>query len=216
MDLSIHLIQLHTILKHVLFPIDQERLILDLSSSGFTPAQPGSMILNRLIIQPGDLAVKNNTAVTVNPQSKMISIAGLTPEEVYKTWKEVEEILKKQDVVLSSSGRLFELKIEGRIKTGKNPVKSIQKTINNDALTQKIDRIIEGKPSSISTLRFIPKDAEANDEDYYDIRVEPLLIKPKKEYFVRILYRNKILGKSEKLLLNANSKLEEIINIIES
>lgn len=215
MPLTPKLVQFHTILNNVLFPIDEKKLIQTLQTNGYQPAQQGQ-IINGLIIQPGDLAIKNNCILTINTQSKMIQLTGLSPVEVYDTWKELEQILSTFDVNLKSSGRLFELKSEYVISTGKNPLESFQRLKQMTEITSKFNSIISGKPSSSIGLRFVPIDGLVDTEDFYDVTLECLLRNAKKEYFVQILYRNKKQDISEKLLNNLENKIQDIVNIVDN
>jgi len=95
MELEFVVVEFHTILKNVIFPVNQVDIISDLFANGFQSVTAGQMIENKLIIQPGDIGVKNNSVFTLNPQAQMIQVTGLTISEVYQTWKEIEKILQK-------------------------------------------------------------------------------------------------------------------------
>lgn len=215
MELKPIMVQFHTILNNVLFPITEQKLLLDLADYGYQPAQVGHIIANQLIIQKGDLAVKKNTVLTINPQTQMIQVSGLTPEEVYSTWKEIEKILLLQKVNLKSSGRLFELRSQYHIKTANNPIKIIQNIFKSLKLQEKFDKILNDKPASLISLRFLPKDGVVDTENFFDIKIEPLLQAAKNEYYVSFMYRNAKQEKSEKLLVNHENKIKEIMNLIE-
>ncbi|MBS3922358.1 MAG: hypothetical protein KGZ37_04325 [Nitrosarchaeum sp.] len=216
MELKPILVQFHVIMNNVLFPINDQNLIPELAKSGYQPAHPGNIIKNQLVIQQGDIAVKNNTVLTTNSQSKMIQLSGLTPQEVYETWKEIENILLNQNINIKTTGRLFELKSEYIVKTGKNPLKSFRRVFNNVKLEEKFNHIITGKPSTLVSLRFMPQDGVVDTEDFYDIKIEPVLRNQKSEYFIQILYRNKKQEITEKILLKLEEKIKEIITLIDS
>jgi hypothetical protein len=216
MQLDFNIVEFHAILKNVLFPVDQAKIISDLAANGFQPTAPGQMIENKLIIQQGDLAIKNNTVFTMNSQAQMIRVTGLNILEVYQTWKEIEKILQIQDIDLKSTGRLFEFKIECFIKTGKNPLKIFQNHFKSTNIPQKFDKLFNEKPSSMLGIRLVPSDGCIDTENYYDIRLEPFLRNAKDQYFLNFLYRNKDASKSEKLFANVESKISEILKLIEN
>ena len=216
MELEFIVVEFHTILKNVIFPVNQINIMSDLLANGFQPVTAGQMIKNKLIIQPGDLAVKNNSVFTINPQSQMIQVTGLTISEVYQTWKEIEKILQKQNINLKSIGRLSEFKIECIIKTGKNPLKSFQNIYKSTDITPKFDKLFNEKPSAVLGIRLVPSDGNIDTENYYDIRLEALLRNMKDEYFLSFVYRNKDQEKSEKMFLNAESKISELLKLVEN
>lgn len=216
MELNTSIIQYHTILNNVLWPIDLTQLRNDILSNGFQLVRSGQILTNGLTIEPDDVAVKNNVVLTISPPTKMVQLSGTEYQAVHQIVKETESILQRQKVSLESSGRLFELKADCVIKTGKNPVKTIQAFYrNNVSHIDSIDKIIDGKPSMQMSIRLMPKDMLLDTEDYHEIRIEPLLRTPKDAYFFEIIFRSSDQKKTQGILFKLEEKIKEIMTVIE-
>jgi len=128
----------------------------------------------------------------------------------------LKRFYKKQNINLKSTGRLSEFKIECIIKSGKNPLKSFKNIYKSTDITSKFDKLFNEKPSAVIGIRLVPSDGNIDTEDYYDVRLEALLRNMKDQYFLSFVYRNKDQEKSEKMFVNAESKISELLKLVEN
>ena len=78
-----------------------------------------------------------------------------------------------------------------------------------------IQKILKGKPVGNFTIRLLPKDAIVDTEDFYDVKIEPSIRRPTKEYSLLMNIRSKNKSNMEKFILNLEDNLEKMISIVE-
>ena len=202
-------------LHHVIFPLDQKILLDEFGKAGFQPAKKGQIISNTLVIQGGDIAVKNNTVVSLFPDSMTVQITGLSSTEVMQTTKEAESIFTKAG--LDFKKEFFrELTIGCFVDSGKNPTKSVQRFLGPLKRKESFEKILGDKPPAHFMIRLLPKDAVVDTEDFYDVKVEPSLRNPTKEYYFSMNIRSKKIEDMEKFLLTLDTKVEAMISAVEA
>ena len=202
-------------LHHVIFPLDQKVLLDEFGKAGFQPAKKGQIISNSLVIQPGDIAIKNNTVVSLFPDSMMIEVTGLSSQEVMQITKEAESIFTKAGLDFKKES-FRELTIVCFVESGKSPVKAIQRFLGPLKRKEDFEKILGNKPPSHFMIRLLPKDAVIDTEDFYDLKIEPAIRNPTKEYFIGMNIRSKNKGDMEKFLLTLDTKLNAMISAIEA
>jgi len=187
-------------LHHVILPLDQKVLLDEFGKASFQPAKKGQVISNSLIIQPGDIAVKNNTVVSLFPESMTIQITGTTSQEVLQTTKEAESIFTKAG--LDFKKEFFrELSLGCFIGSGKNPVKAIQRFLGPLKRKEDFEKILGNKPPSHFAIRLLPKDAVIDTEEFYDLKIEPAIRNPTKEYYIVMNIRSKNISNMENVIM---------------
>lgn len=202
-------------LNHIVPIIDQKQLLDELTKNGYQPVQKGQIIANALTIQSGDLAVKNNTVISLFVETTTLEITGLNVQDVLQITQEAESIITKAGLDLKKE-KFREVSVACSIESGKNPIKSVQRFLGNPKQNVEFEKILKGKPVGNFTIRLMPKDAIVDTEEFYDVKIEPSLRRPTKEYTLSMNIRSKNKVNIEKFLLNLDKNLETMITIIET
>lgn len=201
-------------LNHIVPMIDQKLLLDELGKKGYTPVQKGQIIANALTIQPGDLAVKNNTVISLFLETTTLEITGLNLQDVLQITQEAESIITKAGLDLKKE-KFREVFVICSIESGKNPTKSVQRFLGVPKQNIEFEKILKGKPVGNFTIRLLPKDAIVDTEDFYDVRIEPSIRRPTKEYSLLMNIRSKNKSNMDKFILNLEDNLEKMISIVE-
>jgi len=215
MKISGTAIQFTTVLDNVIFPIEQMSTVKLLAAAGFQPARPGALLPNNIVVQQGDLAIKNNTILSMNSQTMSIGVIGTTNHEVLQTITEVATLLSKEGVDIDKNGKFHEMLTDYVVETGKDPAKIIQKYFKSIPVYEQFDKIFQSKPPSLFSIRILPKDAIIDSAEFYDLRIEPTVHKPHSSYLCRLVFRSKDRKKTEKMILELEKKVQSVIQIIE-
>ena len=215
MELNPTIIQYTIKLKNIIFPLDGKSLIDELGPAGFLPAKLGQVLPNKLVVTRGDIATRGNTVLTVNPQTMLIGIAGTNGNEIISTFNELEPILSKCGVDVNQNTRFFETVGEFIIKTNSSPVKSIQGFFKSLKTMEKLGAVIGDNTTSLFTIRMVPKDVVIDSEEYYEIKIEPVIHAPNEKYYAYIVFRSATRANTENFTSNIENKLTNLLEIIE-
>jgi len=74
---------------------------------------------------------------------------------------------------------------------------------------------ILGVPVSNFILTLIPSEALPTDRSWFDIRIEPRLTKPTREYFIHVVFRDKNMKKVLDFSKEVNSTIIKLLSTLE-
>lgn len=215
MELNPIIIHFSIRLKNVIFPINSLTFQNNLTTSGFLLAQPGTVLPNNLVTTPNDIAIRRNTVVSLNTQKMVVGVAGTNPLEILETFTNLEPILTNSGMNTEDDIRFYELLAEYNIASENNPVKKIQNFFGPLSSISKFDEVM-GSDSSLFTIRIVPKDVVIDQENYYEARIEPLVVQQDSTYYFYLIFRNKERAIVEDFTRNLNNKISSLVEIIES
>src|SRR5437899_6965889 len=138
----------------------------------------------------GVLAQKGENLVTFDPDRQIIAVDGVSAMDVLSSFKEIEEIIREEiQVDISDSVRFYEIISEHQITTNKSPKKVLENLPGLSELSAKISGFI-GVDVSPFGLRLGSRGKNPNQEEWMDIRVEPVIVKADSQYYVAVVYRS--------------------------
>ena len=118
------------------------------------------------------MARKGETKVVGNSDSGKIGVVGESLSDVQKSFKDLAEIIEAElNINIQEKVRFYWLIIHLRIKTGKNPSQEIIKFKDNDII-HGFSKILDEEISNF-TIRINQKGKTPNQEDWFDIAIEP-------------------------------------------
>jgi hypothetical protein len=184
-------------LKHVLFPIDLRELIEVLSNLGYAivpqvlQALPGpGMAEIAYMSGSGPIARKGNLIIDVNSDKGVIGVGGPSIRDVELAFNEIEKAIHDNfNVNPNVDVRFYEILARLDYEDeGKNILENMEKIGNKDLLTR-LGGII-GKEPILYGIRLVPKGTVPNQEEWFDIIVQPHIYKPNQVYQISITYRS--------------------------
>lgn len=209
--------------EFVLFPIDIIELLEALAKAGYTPMMPpSSMAGSRMLGQAirisakGKIAQKGPIEVEMNDELGVIATISPLPELAIQSLNEIVQIIKDQlEVDLTVNALFYEIVGNFEVKTDKNALQSIQQFTGKTSLFESLSKIMNKEVSSFN-LRLAPTGQVPSSADWFEITVEPNIIKVKSTYRVIAIYRSKEKVKTEEFAKSEISQIIEIIKTIEA
>ncbi|MEM0328490.1 MAG: hypothetical protein QXN53_07965 [Thermoproteota archaeon] len=200
-------------LKHILFPIDLRELTEVLSGLGYAippqtlQALPGpGMIEISYMVGSGPIAKKGNLLVDINSDRGFIGVGGQSIPDVILSFEEVEKaICNNFGIDPNTDIRFYEILARLDCEVENNILESMSK-ISDGALFTRLGKII-GKMPILYGIRLVPKGAVPNQEEWFDITIQPHLYKPNQVYQISVIYRSA----DRNNVLATFKNLEEII-----
>ncbi|GEM_PF-2346183 len=175
-----------------------------------------------ILIGVPTVARKRGVCVDYIKEEGKIIIVGSKFDDVFLTFKEIREILEKNEIL--QEAKRFEIFTQVKAKVGKKPIsaiklisKSVSQIIPRDRLS-KLEKIL-GDELIPMCIRFCPKrkkDAVENikENNYWiDLYVLPYILNTR-YLSIWLVYRDKNVTKIENFAKDLRKRLEDIIKVI--
>ena len=203
-------------LNYVIFPIDFRDLRYALAKNGYEL----SSISERIPSPParirfsGDVARKGETSVVFESDSGSVIVVGRSLQEVKESFQELARVIDSElGVNLHENVKYYSYSVHYKVDTGKTPRDEIAKAENKDYIAR-FGQVL-GKDLSSFSIRLAPKDAIPNQENWFDIVIEPDVMNDKL-YHAGIVFRNPNKGKTERFVKDLENTLLRLIRTIEA
>jgi len=118
------------------------------------------------------------------------------------------------DPTLNVNTHYVELTGKGLVKTGKNPVKVFGQYWAQFSKMQALNKILGCEVSNFG-LRLSPINVEPNSADWFDVRVNPLIVSSTKCYYVNLVWRNRDINKAIKTFSKMDDTIANLILEVE-
>ena len=213
MNLEPILIQYGIRLRTVLFPFTALEMIRSLEKKGYELNQSlRTYPVERVTIE-GPIARKGKIGVIVDSGSQYLGIAGEPKELVLTEFKELEtQLYEDHNVKVGDVGQFYIFQAAYSYKTSRKPYE----TIRNAFGLSKSDELsaILGADVSLFEFRVGGTELHVNDVDWFDIKVSPNTLR-EDAYQFEVGYRNPDKSKTETFIQTIESKLLQIVKIME-
>jgi len=203
-------------LNYVIFPIDFRELRHALAKNGYELSSVGERIPSppARIRFSGDVARKGETSVIFESESGVVAVVGKSLQEVKDSFEELARVIDSElGVNLHGNIKYYSYNVHYKVDTGKTPRNEIAKAENKDYIARFGQAL--GKDLSSFSIRLVPKDAIPNQENWFDIAIEPDVMNDKL-YHVGVIFRNPNKGKTERFVKDLENALLRLIGIIEA
>ena len=202
--------------EFVLFPIEFMELIRTLSNKEFEiiapppiRAPPGTRLGFK-----GDLAKKGRCLIDINPDRQILGVKGVNFEEIEEVYKELKEIIQNDlDINFEKRIKFYELTGEYEIESDKRAIDSIANLFAQNNFLSKCTSVLDNEVA-IFTIRLVSKGQIPNQEEWLDISIEPVVLKPSL-YLISVVFRSKDESKVLTSARTSESKLLELIRLIQ-
>jgi hypothetical protein len=205
-------------LDYILFPIKWEAFREALASNGFSIEVPRvpHLPIGADIAVTGPIARKQNVVISLDSERQMISAEGKSLTDTLSVFSEIEKIVENVlRIEVTSKARFYEVLANYEAETGKNPLEQISNIELPKRIVTGFEEIL-GTPVSPYTLRLSPAGQVPNQEDWFDIRIEPLVIRATDTYLVNVIYRNKDKSKFLEFTSHTEEKIKSMLRTIET
>ena len=191
-------------------------LIFRLSNRGFQIRRPPvtSPLPGSTLEVTGDFARKGSCVVDLIPDLQVIGVKGGNIEEVEEIYEEVKEvILNELDINFEQEVKFYEFTGDYNIESKKKAIDCISNLFSQIEFLSKSSSIL-GSETSLFTIRLIPKGQIPNQAEWFDIVIEPIILRPS-HFYASVVFRSKNEAKVLSFAKKSESKLLELAKIIQ-
>lgn len=200
--------RLALVLNSLFFPLTIPDSIISLSKRGYAvgPFPPRTIMYGNRSYVGGKIAEKTNVIVDIDDIRKIVGCEGTNVSSVLSTFNELLEMLNTDFSLPVNEIDFVELNSDFIVSSDGNPIQKLKVLYNDAKIMSSFEKII-GVPIGNYIVSLIHKDTVTTDKNWLNIRIEPRLTKPTKEYYVNVVFRD---VKPSKVLEFTNS-LESVI-----
>jgi len=202
-------------LSRLIFPLDFRDFRLALAKNGYElspvrelPPPPARISFS------GVIARKSETTIVADSEAGEIVVVGRSLQQAVASFGDLANVVATElGVDLHARVRLYSLIVHYRLETGKMPLKEIPKADNKEYVS-KFSSVMKEDLSSFS-IRLSPRGEAPNQEDWFDIAIEPDVI-DENRYHIGVVFRNSRKEKTETFIKDLENNLLKLIAIIEA
>lgn len=203
-------------LGYVIFPLDFRDLMDALVRNGYelpTPTRPLPPRPTR-VGGTGTIARKGEYEVRVNTDMGVIGIHGKSLDATMDAFEELCKVISNElHLDLEKNVRLYMINAHYNLDTGKNPCDQIARVTGENPYFAKFDEIL-GRQISLFSIRLMPKGKIPNQEEWFDISIEPDILKVG-TYYIHLIFRNPDKKKSMNFIKSLEKTLIKLVEAIE-
>lgn len=203
-------------LTPVIFPLDFADLAQALKNKGYdvTVELPPAGV-GRRVGGAGTIAKKGEVSVAADSDRRFVGVDGRSPKDVLSSFEELTQVLKGELWIdVHAQAAYYEVIMRLNVLAHGNPTETIGRFFQSLESVQFLESII-GEPASLFTIRLIPKGKLPGDTEWFDIRIEPDVSRPKSAFMVEVVYRKANYKQVEDFLNTIEQKIDTILNKLE-
>ena len=160
----------------------------------------------------GNIATKKGCTISINPNKKILGIQGNNVTRVLDSIKDLEEISSQDFQLDLEEDVLFcELTAKFTVEDDTSPIENMGRFM--DDKYSSFDEIM-GTETSAYAIRIVPKGAIPSSKNWFDITIFTRPTRPKREYYVSVVYRSENIDHTLTFASEINSKIESLIKAI--
>lgn len=205
-------------LAYVMFPLEFRELMDVLAKNGYELLRlPGPLPPRPIqLAYSGEFARKDEYIVRIDSGEGLVGITCTRPIEVaFGAFGELTKVIKEGlGIDLNENVRYYEVVAHYNINTGKKPFQEIDRVIEGNSYFTMFDGIL-GEPTSLFSIRLAPKGKVPNQEEWFDISIEPNILKPQ-IYHAGVIFRSPDRERIISSVNNLEKRLISLVKVIES
>jgi len=177
-------------LTPVIFPLDLGNLTRTLKKKGFElSVQIPPTAIGTRMAGAGILARKGDVAVVADTERRFIGVDGTSVDDVLSSFEELTEVVKHELWVdVHAKAGYYESIIRMNVLGRNNPTEVVEGFFRDLDTAKSLETII-GEPTSLFTIRLVPRGKLTGEPEWFDIRIEPDVSRPDTTYIIEIVYR---------------------------
>ena len=209
-------------LKSIFFPVELADLLPLLEETGYSvrreildtvpQAPPGARLL-----AGGTIAERRDVGqlFRMEPDRGVIAIAGKDIASVIEDFDRIEKLMgDRLYVIIEQEARFYELTSEGSANTEEDPTAVIARLQEGNDFFNKASQVL-GFSSTNFGVRIVEQNRLVTDNEWCDIRIEPLVMKPDRSYHISVVYRHPDRAKAVKMAHSLVDTIRQIISLME-
>ena len=203
--------------NYIFFPVEGWDLLTTLAKAGYTLLVPSLSKPPRgvKIGFTGGLARKAENTIDGNDGRGFLGVSGPSFASAMHGLEELLNLIKTNiGIDLTEQARFYEVIGHFDIETDKNPLERLGRTIANDEVSKAFNLLFGYSPSLFS-LRLVPQGKVPNQEEWFDITIEPDLIRTMSRYNVTVVFRSADKSKADAFGHDLEAKILSLIDAIE-
>lgn len=205
--------------SYLLFPFDIVELVERLAKAGYQitiPRPPKIPGKNVRLGATGKIAQKGDVEIDINDDRGILGAASSSPASSIEGLNEVLQLINTNlNVDLYEVAAFYELIGHFDIESDQNPLEKIEQISQKGTHIKQFNDILNEDVSDY-TLRLVPRGRIPNQTEWFDITIQPNVIKPFSSYTVTVVYRSKDRSRVEEFIRDLLQNMNRIINVIES
>ena len=201
------------IVFHTLFfPFTYPELIDSLKKRGYSvPPPPRPVPTGPRVYVGGHIATKNGCVIDINEERKIVAGEGSKIDNVIKSIEDLKDMVEEDfRLNLERDIDYSELVSDLVVESDKSPLIDIGRFNNKYSVFNGI----MGMETSAYSISIVPKGFLPSSKKWFDIRIEPRVTMPDREYFIHAIYRNENIHDVLAFAREVNSKMLSLIEKI--
>ena len=212
-------LRIATVLKFIIFPLTAPDVIEALRKRDYiirAPPLPPHPPRGGLSYISGPIAEKEGCVVDVNSEKGFVGIEGVSLNSIRKVYDEILGILNIDLAVdLDKSHRYSEVISEMIVRSKRSPIEVFSRIFQDTTLLKEVKQAVKDEVALYS-LRLFPRGQVANSDEWFDITIEPNVIRPHLEYHTWLVYRSPNRAKVEEFFFERqNALITRLISVLE-
>lgn len=126
---------------------------------------------------------------SMNPDRGVVTITGHDIDGVVDDFTRFEKLVKERlKLDFEDNARFYEINFDGLATTGKDPTQVIARAYQDSKLLSSISQSL-GIPAANFGIRVVEQNRYPTDDQWFEIKIEPSIPRPKSSYYINFLYR---------------------------
>jgi len=203
--------------NYLIFPVEGWDLLATLAKAGYAilgplPSRPPRGVR---IGYAGGLARKAENIIDGNDERGFLGVSGPSFASAMRGLEELLQLIKtNMGIDLTEKSRFYEIIGHLDIETDKSPLERLGRAMGNEEISKTFNSIFGYSPSYFS-LRLVPQGKVPNQEEWFDITIEPDLIKAMSRYNVSVVFRSADKSKVQAFGQDLEARILSLIDTIE-
>lgn len=175
-----------------LYPFDELTFINALPELGYVLSEraPIPPFGGRIAIR-GEIAAKGDIRIMLNSDLRTLELIGRDIGSLLDEFGNLEKILlDKFGLDARQNAYFYELLADVSVAGKQSPLQSLGRRLESLELLKELGGILK-HPVTNFGMRLAPPDTEPNSADWFDIRIEPEVLRPRSHYSILIVYRQR-------------------------
>jgi hypothetical protein len=204
-------------LKSLFFPITAFELLDGLEKSGYRllGERPLPIPPTHHAYVSGRVAEKEGCFVVVNSERKLFGVEGSSPGDVSRVYQDLFNVIEQRfNISIDEERDYLEFVAEGTARSRHNPINRLFECFKESEVVKNVSKVL-GEEVGVYSIAFAPTKGLPTSSEWFDIRIQPLVRLPTREYEFTVIYRSKSRDRVQSFLKGVEPTLSSIFEVIE-
>ncbi|MBM4462887.1 MAG: hypothetical protein FJ012_06065 [Chloroflexi bacterium] len=203
-------------LAPVIFALDFGDLARALKKNGYDLAlQVPPLAIGQRIGGSGIIAKKGNITIVADSERRYVGVDGTSLPDVLSSFDELTRIVKDDLWVdIRAKAAFYEAIVRMNVLGHVNPTETVESFFSNLDAVKALEPIL-GEPTSLFTIRLVPKGKLTGEQEWFEVKIEPDLARPDSTYMVEVVYRKSDYEKVKDFVSAIDQKIDLVLDKME-